>query len=33
LSTGGRRPNFINVDFSTLGDLSGAVDTLNRIPR
>jgi hypothetical protein len=29
----GHLPNFINVDFSTLGDLTGAVDTLNRIPR
>jgi hypothetical protein len=29
----GHAPNFINVDFSTLGDLTGAVDTLNRIPR
>jgi hypothetical protein len=29
----GRLPNFIHVDFSTLGDLTGAVDTLNRIPR
>jgi hypothetical protein len=25
-------PNFINVDFSTLGDVPGAVDTLNRVP-
>ncbi len=29
----GRLPTFINVDFSTLGDLTGAVDTLNRVPR
>jgi hypothetical protein len=28
----GRLPNFINVDFSTLGDVTGAVNTLNRIP-
>jgi len=28
----GRMPNFINVDFSTLGDVPGAVDTLNRVP-
>jgi hypothetical protein len=29
----GHMPNFINVDFSTLGDVPGAVDTLNRVPR
>ncbi len=29
----GHLPNFINVDFSTLGDLTGAVDTLNRVSR
>jgi hypothetical protein len=29
----GRMPNFINVDFSTLGDVPGAVDTLNRVPQ
>jgi hypothetical protein len=28
----GRLPNFVNVDFSTLGDLTRAVDTLNRVP-
>lgn len=28
----GHEPNFVNVDFSNLGDVAGAVDTLNRVP-
>ena len=31
-ATRGHLPTFVNVDFSTLGDLTGAVDTLNQVP-
>ena len=27
----GHAPNFVNVDFSNLGDVTGAIDTLNRV--
>lgn len=29
----GHLPTFVQVDFSNLGDLTGAVDTLNQVPR